>query len=59
MECGERVVDPGNLLSGLIREYFPLEDGREVTRGFVGPGEFVGSLSDLLAEASCTFISGR
>jgi CRP-like cAMP-binding protein len=48
LECGARAVDAGNVLSGLVREYFPLEDGREVTRGFAGPGEFVGSLSDLL-----------
>src|SRR5215468_12167254 len=49
LKCGARAVDAGNVLSGLVREYFPLEDGGEVTRGFAGPGEFVGSLSDLLA----------
>lgn len=49
LECGARAVHAGNVLSGLVREYFLLEDGREVTRGFAGPGEFVGSLSDLLA----------
>src|SRR5215831_8994405 len=49
LECGALAVDTGNVVSGLVREYFPLEDGREVTRGFAGPGEVVGSLSDLIA----------
>ena len=48
LRCGDLAVDCGTVLTGLVREYFPLEDGREVTRGFAGPGDFVGSLSDLL-----------
>ena len=49
LAAGDRAVDCGMVLDGLTREYFPLEDGREVTRGFAGPGDFVGSLSDLLS----------
>ena len=48
LRCGEVAVDCGMILRGLIREYYPLEDGREVTRAFAGPGDYVGSLSDLL-----------
>jgi CRP-like cAMP-binding protein len=48
---GDRAVECGTILSGLIREYFLLADGREVTRGFAGPGDNVGSLSDLLLAA--------
>lgn len=48
---GDRAVDCGTILSGLVREYFLLADGREVTRGFAGPGDNVGSLSDLLQGA--------
>jgi CRP-like cAMP-binding protein len=49
LSCGELAVDCGTLLTGMVREYFPLEDGREVTRRFAGPGDYVGSLSDLLS----------
>lgn len=48
LEPGDTAVDCGSITSGLVREYFPLADGREVTRGFAGPGDYVGSLSDLL-----------
>jgi CRP-like cAMP-binding protein len=48
---GDHAVECGTILSGLIREYFLLADGREVTRGFAGPGDNVGSLSDLLLGA--------
>lgn len=48
LQCGAQAVDCGTILTGLIREYLPLDDGREVTRGFAGPGDLVGSLSDLL-----------
>lgn len=50
LQSGAHAVDCGTILTGLIREYLPLEDGREVTRGFAGPGELVGSLSDLLRD---------
>ena len=49
LQCGEIAVQCGTVLTGLVREAIPLEDGREVTRGFLGPGDFVGSLSDLLS----------
>jgi CRP-like cAMP-binding protein len=37
------------VLRGVMREYYPLADGGEVTRGFAGPGDGIGSLSDLLS----------
>jgi CRP-like cAMP-binding protein len=49
LRCGEVAVDCGAVLRGLVREYYPLEDGREVTRAFAGPGDYIGSLSDLLS----------
>ena len=49
LRTGDVAVDCGTVLVGLVREYFPLEDGREVTRGFAGPGSYVGSLSDLIS----------
>ncbi len=51
LEAGERAVWCGTVVTGLVREYFPIEDGREVTRGFAGPGDYVGSLSDLVLGA--------
>ena len=50
LRSGERAVDCGTVLLGLVREYYPLADGREVTRGFSAPGDYVGSLSDLLGD---------
>jgi len=50
LRAGDRAVSCGVLLSGLVRVYFLLGDGREVTRGFTRPGEPVGSLSDLLLD---------
>jgi CRP-like cAMP-binding protein len=49
LAAGDRAVDCGIVLAGVTREYYPLADGREVTRGFAGPGDGVGSLSDLLS----------
>jgi CRP-like cAMP-binding protein len=48
LHSGALATDSGTVLVGLVREFFPLADGREVTRGFSGPGDHVGSLSDLL-----------
>jgi CRP-like cAMP-binding protein len=48
LRAGDPAVSSGVVVHGVVREYFPLADGREVTRGFAGPGNFVGSLSDLL-----------
>lgn len=49
LEAGERAVTCGVVMRGVMREYYPLEDGREVTRNFAGPGDGVGSLSDLIS----------
>ncbi len=51
LAAGDHAVDCGTVLTGVMREYFILEDGREVTRGFAGPGDGVGSMSDLLSRA--------
>jgi CRP-like cAMP-binding protein len=57
LAAGDRAVDAGNVLAGVLRELYPLADGREVTRHFSGPGDGVGSLSDLISgEASCSTI---
>src|SRR5258706_7308847 len=50
LAAGDRATMCGTITDGLLREYFPLADGREVTRGFAGPGDPVGSLSDLLLD---------
>ena len=47
--CGERAIDCGIVLTGVMREYYPLADGREVNRNFAGAGDGVGSLSDLIS----------
>jgi CRP-like cAMP-binding protein len=49
LAAGDRATHAGIVLAGVLREYFPLADGREVTRNFAGPGDGVGSLSDLLS----------
>lgn len=49
LRAGDRAVDCGVVVLGVMREYFPLPDGHEVTRSFAGPGDGVGSLSDLLS----------
>lgn len=48
LRAGDVATMCGTLLSGVLREHYPLDDGREVTRGFAGPGDGVGSLSDLI-----------
>jgi CRP-like cAMP-binding protein len=49
LAAGDRAVDCGIVLAGVMREYYPLADGRDVNRNFAGPGDGVGSLSDLLS----------
>jgi len=49
LDAGDRAVDCGIVLTGVMREYYPLADGREVNRNFAGPGDGVGSLSDLIS----------
>src|SRR5262249_47618013 len=50
LAAGDRATLCGTIIEGVLREYFPLADGREVTRGFAGPGDPIGSLSDLLLD---------
>jgi len=49
LQAGDHAVDCGAVLVGLTREYYALDDGREVTRNFAGVGDYVGSLSDLIS----------
>lgn len=50
LRAGERASEVATVLSGGLREYFLLADGTERCKGFNLPGEFAGSLSDLLSE---------
>jgi len=57
LRAGERASGVFVVISGLLREYFLLEDGIERTKAFVAEGEFSGSLADLLSgEPSKAFI---
>ena len=49
LRAGDRATECGSVISGIVRELYPLEDGREITRAFAGPGDSIGSLSDLLS----------
>ncbi|HEY0254786.1 MAG TPA: Crp/Fnr family transcriptional regulator [Kofleriaceae bacterium] len=49
LRAGDRATTAGTLITGVMREYYPLADGREVTRNFAGPGDGIGSLSDLIS----------
>lgn len=49
LRAGERATEIGFVLEGGLREYFVLESGEERTKGFNLPGDFTGSLSDLLS----------
>lgn len=49
LRAGQPAHLTGFVLSGGLREYYVLEDGTERTKGFNMPGEFAGSLSDLLS----------
>ena len=49
LRAGEDAHQAGLVLQGALREYFVLADGSERTKGFNLPGEFSGSLSDLLS----------
>lgn len=50
LRAGERAAQVGTIVSGALREYYVLKDGTERTRSFNLPGEFAGSLSDLLSD---------
>lgn len=49
LHAGQHARLTGFVLQGGLREYYVLEDGTERTKGFNMPGEFAGSLSDLLS----------
>jgi CRP-like cAMP-binding protein len=60
LSAGDRATMTGTVVTGVMREYFPLVDGREVTRNFAGPGDGIGSLSDLLSgEASKSAVAAE
>lgn len=48
LRAGERASEVAVVHSGGLREYFVLPDGTERTKGFSLPGDFAGSLADLL-----------
>jgi CRP-like cAMP-binding protein len=48
MSAGDDPDDSGFVVSGVIREYYLLDDGTERTRGFALPGDSFGSLADAL-----------
>lgn len=50
LRAGEPATHAGVLLTGLLREYFQLEDGSERTKAFVLEGDPTGSLADLMAD---------
>jgi CRP-like cAMP-binding protein len=50
LRAGERAHEVATVYSGGLREYFVLADGSERTKGFNLPGDFAGSLSDLLSD---------
>ncbi len=49
LNAGDRATAAGTVVTGVMREYYPLADGRELTRNFAGPGDGIGSLSDLIS----------
>lgn len=51
LRAGERATEVATVLGGGLREYFLLADGTERSKSFNLPGEFAGSLSDLLSGA--------
>ena len=48
LRAGERASQVAVVQAGGLREYFVLPDGTERTKGFSLPGDFAGSLADLL-----------
>jgi CRP-like cAMP-binding protein len=49
LRAGDRAEYGALVLEGALREYWPLPDGTERTKGFALDGALVGSLSDLLS----------
>lgn len=50
LRAGVRANRAAVVVAGVLREFYPLDDGSERTKGFAQEGDFVGSLADLLAE---------
>jgi CRP-like cAMP-binding protein len=48
--AGDRATRAAVVLSGVLREFYPLADGGERTKGFAQESDFVGSLADLVAD---------
>ena len=60
LRAGERAHRCGVLVEGALREYYVLADGSERTKGFNLPGDFAGSLADLLSgEPSHAFVAAE
>lgn len=59
LRAGDPADEVALIREGALRESFPLADGRERTRAFGIPGDFAGSLSDLLrgGAARCEVIA--
>lgn len=59
LQVGDPAIDCGLIHDGLVRESFLFADGTERTRAFGGPGDFAGSLSDLLrgGAARCAVVA--
>lgn len=49
LRAGEYATEVAVVASGLLREYFDLNDGSEGTKAFIVEGEFTGSLADLIS----------
>jgi CRP-like cAMP-binding protein len=47
---GDIAQEVAVIVTGVVREYYTLADGRERTRAFAREGEMVGSLADLLLQ---------
>ena len=53
--AGERADRWGFMVSGLVRKVCFVPNGREVVRGFGGPGDLVGAYASLLTGEPATF----
>lgn len=52
LRAGERAHEAALVIDGGLREYYVLADGTERSKSFNLPGDFAGSLSDLLSGAA-------
>lgn len=60
LRAGDEATEVAVVVSGLLREYFALDDGSERTKAFVVEGEASGSLADLLSgKPSRAFITAE